>query len=114
MDYFSCPGAKTKANKMIKENPEEFCAPFTLPGIGWWHLPFLRLRSRDSTHPSKRMGIGEEVAVIRPIEPGDDRTYYSAPHSAIAKKPMEILFFRKLETRVIFVLDLAPAMAFGN
>ena len=99
---------------MTEEDPEEFCSPLSLPGIGWWHLPLPRQRGSSGTHPSRRMGIGEEIAVIRPIDPGDDYTYYSAPHSAIAKKPMEVLFFRKLQTRVVFVLDLAPGMAFGD
>lgn len=93
----------------------ELTSPFVLPsGSAWYHWPAPRQRLPSGTHPSKAWGIGDEIAVIREIAPGDDFSYYSLPHSAIAKRPVEVRFLKTLETRVVFVLDLAPAMAFGT
>lgn len=92
----------------------EWTRPWAMTGIPMRHAPLPQERRGVGTHPSERRGMGLEIVGVRKLEPGDDRRGYSPAHSPNVKEPHAIVFRKEQELRVIVVMDLPPAMAFGE
>lgn len=98
----------------MKPGPEVTIKPLSIRGITLWHIPLLFEKKGIGTHPSSRIGAGVDIEKVKPLEAGEDYSFFSPHHSAQFGAPWGVFFRRQEEIRLILILDLPNAIDFGD
>jgi len=86
--------------------------PWSFKKILLLHTPMPRKSKSYGTHPSSRLGAGEEPERIRKLQPGESPKFLSPVFTARFDEPWVVLRQRKEEIRIIVLVDLCSDMDF--